>query len=810
MKVLKFGGSSISTPDRVLAVLDIVCTSQSGGENIAVVVSAFGGVTDQLIEMSSLASQGDKHYADILSKLKTRHVDCVKALVKPGERKGVVSLVKDLFRKLEDLLLGMSLVKELPYQTRDLILSFGERLSATIISASFKSHGIDAEFMDARKVIKTDRTFGSARVDMKTTLKNIRHYFTEHSSIQIMTGFIGSTKEEKTTTLGRSGSDYSAAILGAALKADVIEIWTDVDGVMTADPRKVPDAFSIKSMTYEEAMEMSHFGAKVIFPPTMQPAMSQNIPIRIRNTFNPKFYGTVIKKQVSDKENMITGISSISEVALIRVQGSGMIGVAGISGRIFKVLSEKNISVILITQASSEHSICFAVNPEIASNVKEAIDHEFYLEIQSQIIDKVKIEYDLSILAIVGEKMRHTPGIAGKVFDALGDYRINVVAIAQGSSERNISVVIDQINEASALRALHGAFFNSHKKTIDLFIVGTGLVGSELLRLINHTKHPETSFHVLGLANSRKMFIDPEGISLDTWKTDLENSDISMDGDRFVKKMVENKSAHTVFVDCTSSTQVVDRYREVLSHDISVVTPNKIANTGSWKDYIELRNTAAYHDVKFLYRTNVGGGLPIIHTIKSLVESGDTIEKIEGIFSGSLSYLFNTFTGEEPFSSIVRQARELGYTEPDPRNDLNGLDAGRKLLILAREIGLQYELKDIQVESLLPEGSETIHQIEDFFVHLQESDDYFESRRFQAAKEGKVLRYVGLLENGQATVGLREVEEDHPFGTLTVCENIFIFVTERYRETPLIIRGTGAGATVTASGVYTDILQTVS
>ena len=809
MKVLKFGGSSISSPERILNVLDIIRLSLSGEESV-VVVSAFGGVTDQLIEMSTLASRAEKRYEDILSGLETRHINCVKTLIVDSEHERVLSRVNDLIHELKDLLRGMSLVRESPPQTRDLILSFGERLSALIISESLKSQGIDAEFLDTREIIKTDRTFGSARVDMETTIANIQHCFNGRTSTQIVTGFIGSTEEGKTTTLGRSGSDYTAAIVGMALGAEVIEIWTDVDGVMTADPRKVPEAFPIQSMTYEEAMEMSHFGAKVIFPPTMQPAMSHQIPLTIRNTFHPELSGTVIKERAGKKENVITGITSIPEVALLRVQGSGMIGVVGISGRLFKVLSEKNISVILITQASSEHSICFAIRPEIANIVKEAIESEFSLEIQTQIIDKVKIEHDLSILAVVGENMRHTPGIAGKVFDALGDSGINVVAIAQGSSERNISIVIDRRNEENALRVLHQAFFDSHKKTLNLFIVGTGLVGSELLRLIVQARHPTASIHLLGLANSRKMVINPEGIPLDSWKAALENSDISMDLKVFISRMVKHKSAYTIFVDCTSSPQVVDQYQDIFSHHLFIVTPNKIANTRSWKEFVNLRQVAARHGVKFLYGTNVGAGLPVIHTLKSLVESGDTVVKIEGVFSGTLSYLFNSFTGEKRFSEIIRRARELGYTEPDPRNDLNGLDVARKLLILAREIGLELELEDIQVESLLSEGGDTTNRVEDFWEHLKKSDANFEQRRLEAAREGKVLRYIGTLENGQASVGLKAVEKAHPFYSLTGSENMFVFVTERYRDNPLIIRGVGAGATVTAAGVLADIFQVVN
>lgn len=807
MKILKFGGSSIDTPERILKVLDIIRSPVQRGEAVVVVVSALGGVTDRLIEMSALASKPHGQYETLLSELERRHIDCAEALISDGDREQVVSVVKDAVKELDNLLRGVSLLKEVPPRTMDLILSFGETLSATLMCESLNSRCLEAEFLDARKLIKTNRTFGGAHVNMKTSLRNIRDYFQAHPSIQIVTGFIGSTEENETTTLGRSGSDYTASIIGAALGTDVVEIWTDVDGIMTADPKKVPDAVPIQSMTYEEAMEMSHFGAEVIFPPTLQPAMSHRIPIRIRNTFHPEFPGTVIQEKPGEKDIIVTGISSIHDVALLRVQGSGMIGVAGIAGRLFQVLAKREISVFLITQASSEHSTCFAVKPEMADLARQAIEEEFSLEIRTEMIDKVRIERDLSTVAVVGENMRHTPGIAGKVFSALGNSGINVVAIAQGSSERNISIVVDQRDETRALRVLHRAFFDSGKKTVDLFIVGTGLVGTELLKLINQTDRPGISVRVLGLANSRQMVVDPDGISLGDWESRSNDATASMEMDEFIHQMIDNRSVHTVFVDCTASEEVADRYGEILSQKLSIVAANKIANTGSWSEFVALRETAERHGVAFCYETNVGAGLPVINTLKELVRSGDKVLKIEAVLSGTLSYLFNSFSREKPFSEMVRTACQLGYAEPDPRNDLSGMDVARKLLILAREIGLQLELKDIHVESLLPDGSDDMESLEEFFIHLRNCDDDFERRRSELAQQDKVMRYVASLENGEATAELKVVGEDHPFNTLTDNENMVRFTTERYHDNPLVIRGAGGGATLTAAGLFSEILK---
>jgi|TARA_Y100000031_G_scaffold5993_1_gene7304 aspartokinase/homoserine dehydrogenase 1 len=807
MKVLKFGGSSISTPDRIEAVLNVIQSVAQYGEARAVVVSAFGGVTDQLIEMSSSAEMDQGGYKVSFNDLKERHFTVVRELIAEEHRSRTESILNDLFTELEELLRGISMVKEVSLRTKDTVLSFGERLSATIITACLRCRGTDADFLDVREVIKTDRTFGSAQVNMPLTLEKIREYFEGRGTLQVVTGFIGSSEAGETTTLGRSGSDYTASIVGTALGADEIEIWTDVDGVMTADPREVPDAVSIESLTYEEAMELSHFGAKVIFPPTMQPAMSQQIPIRIRNTFNLKSPGTVIREKVEKKENLITGISSISGVALLRLQGSGMIGVTGTSGRLFRALSRQDVNVILISQASSEHSICFAASVEAAKLAKEAIEEEFALEMQAGLIDEVRIESDLSIVAVVGENMRHTPGISGKVFSALGNLGINVVAIAQGSSEQNISIVIDHRDEPRALRALHRAFFGIAQKTINLFIAGTGLIGAELLRLIGQARNGHLSVTVAGLVNSRKMLMDPEGIPTDSWKYRLSESGAAADIEAFIQAMSLNKSDQTIFVDCTASEEVSDRYREVLSLKVSIVTPNKIANTRGWEEFWQLRAGARQNGVKFLYETNVGGGLPVIGTLRSLVESGDRVLKIEGVLSGTLSYLFNSFSGDARFSEVVRQARDLGYTEPDPRDDLSGLDVARKLLILAREMGHGLELADIPIENLLPQGSDGAESVEEFLDYLADFDDDFEKKRVYAEESKKVLRYMASFEDGRADVGLREVENDHPFASLMGSENMIVFTTEHYRKHPLIVRGPGAGASVTAAGVLSDILR---
>jgi aspartokinase/homoserine dehydrogenase 1 len=813
MKVFKFGGSSVGTPDRIKKVISIIAGSKNNDEQIAVVVSAFQKVTDQLIQMSTMASEGKTDYKTHFSKLEERHKNTVKDLIKPENLDCVLKSVEELLKDLSNVLYGIYLVKELSHKTQDYVLSFGERLSAYIISEAAKNHGVDAEYLDCRSLLKTDDSFGSARVDFSITNSNIQKYFQEHKVLQVITGYIGSTERNETTTLGRGGSDYTASIFGAALDAEEIQIWTDVDGVMTADPGKVTRAFSLESISYEEAMEMSHFGAKVIHPPTMQPALVKDIPIRIKNTFNPPFEGTLISKKGNHKAMQIKGMSSIDEIALLRISGSGMIGVAGIAKRIFGALADHRISVILITQASSEHSLCIAVPPKLAKKAKSVIEEEFKFEIREKLMNQVVIETDLSIVAVVGENMRNTPGVSGKVFQALGKNGINIIAIAQGSSELNISTVIPKAHESKALNAIHDAFFLSGYKSINLFVVGTGLIGGTLFKQIQNqleflAKELFVDLKIIAIANDKRMVFDTNGIPINSWGEELnsgkgEESNLEV----FVSKMKSLNLTNSIFVDCTSSEEILTKYLEILESSISIVTPNKKANSSKYEFYTELKRAAQKHNVKFYYETNVGAGLPIIHTIQDLVTSGDKIFKIEGILSGTLSYLFNTYDGSVPFSKVLRDAQKKGYTEPDPRDDLNGLDVARKILILVRESGYQLELSDIDVENLTPEEARGNCSIEEFYKILEKYDDEFLERYKQAVSEDKVLRYIAHYENGKAEIKLKAVDRKHPFYSLSANDNILALQTAYYCERPMVVQRPGAGAEVTSGGVFADIIR---
>lgn len=812
MKILKFGGSSVGNAARIKNVIEIIQNSIKENKNISVIFSAFQGVTDLLIKMSSLAAQGNLDYLDVFKEIETRHIKTIQELIEIKNQSGVIASIKMSLNELEDVTNGVYLVKELSPRTQDFIMSFGERLSCFIINQAFLDANIKSEYLDSRNLVKTDNYFGSAHVDFVQTNKNIKDYFKAHPKLQVITGFIGSTKNKETTTLGRGGSDYSAAIFGAALGVNEIEIWTDVDGVMTADPRKVKNAFSLETVTYEEAMELSHFGAKVIHPPTMHPALAKKIPLRIKNTFNPKFPGTVISSKNEQYKYDVKGISSIDDISLIRVQGSGMVGVAGIAKRIFAALSQKKINIILITQASSEHSLCLAVLPKHAQAAKDEIESELSFEIHDSKVNEVIVENDFSIIAIVGEKMRKTPGIAGKIFQAFGKNGINIAAIAQGSSELNISAVVSKQDSAKALNALHDAFFLSGKKTLNLFLIGTGLIGSTFLKQLKFQADTLAdeymlNFNLIGLANSRKMIFKNSGINLENWKAELESSDEKLELNNFIKKITELNLPNSIFIDCSSTEAVGKKYIDVLESNVSIVTPNKKSNAAKYDYFLKLKHTAQKHNVKFLYETTVGAGLPIINTLSDLVTSGDKLIKVEGILSGTLSFIFNTYTNGKNFSDVLKEAKEKGYTEPDPREDLNGFDVARKLLILARVSGLALEFKDIKIENLVPPKARNAKTVEEFFVKLKESDSYFETKRKHAEANNKVLRYIAKLENGKAEISLQEVDEKHPFYSLTGSDNIFSFYTNHYRLNPIVVKGPGAGAEVTASGVFADVLR---
>lgn len=810
MIVIKFGGTSVANADRIKEVAKIITDKLKHEKNIGSVFSAFSGVTDKLILMSKRAASRDEAYLADFDKIRLQHFN-VAADLGLKRNKELNSFIEESFLQLHDIVHGVFLVRELSLRTLDFISGFGELLSSKIIAEYFQSIGIKSFFVDARTVIKTDESFGSAKVDFRITNKNIVQLFNKNNGVACITGFISSTQKNETTTLGRGGSDYTAAIFGAALKANEIEIWTDVDGVMTADPRKVKKAFTIPDMTYIEAMEMSHFGAKVIHPPTILPALQKGIPLRIKNTFNSSAAGTFISTRPSGKDYMIKGISSIDQISLLTIKGSGMVGVSGISGRLFSALSVSQINVILITQGSSEHSISFAIKPDDAFKAKKAIEDAFNLEMKARMIDAIDVEENLSIVAVIGENMKNTPGVSGRLFESLGKNGISVVATAQGSSELNISTVIHRDDLSKALNSIHQAFFLSGTKTLNVFIVGTGLIASTLLKQIEQQKaYLKTAraleINLVAITNTKKMFFKEEGISLVNFKKlmDEKGNVSSLNG--FINEMISMNLSQSVFVDCTSNEEVVKHYEKILDNSISIVTPNKIANSGSYLQYERLKAKSNKRNVKFMFETNVGAGLPVINTLSDLMHSGDRILKIEAVLSGTLSFIFNNYNATNRFCDIVNEAQKRGFTEPDPRVDLSGMDVARKLLILARESGLPMEMKEIKIEQILPEACMKAKSIEKFYEELEKANDFFEKRRASAEKKNKVLRFIARLDNGKASIVLDEVDNTHPFYNLSGSDNIISFTTARYKERPLVIKGPGAGAEVTAAGVFAEII----
>ncbi len=810
MKILKFGGSSVATPERIQSVIEITKPYIKNGK-IAIIFSAFGGTTDALIQLSKLALEGNVNYKTILAEVEKRHLDTVRALIDVQKQSGILAQVKFMMNELEDVLHGTFLVRERTKRTLDYIMSFGERLSAYIISEAYKDRGIVAEYLDTRSIVRTDTNFGYAKVDFEVTNKLIQEYLKQHTNLQIITGFIGTSESGETTTIGRSGSDYTAAIFAGALKAEALEIWTDVDGMMTADPRLVKKAFTVPQMSYEEAMELSHFGAKVIFPSTMQPAMASSIPILIKNTFNPTFKGTVISAEAANGK-LIKGISSVNNISLLNLQGSGLLGVAGVSMRLFGTLGREKINIILISQASSEHSICFAIESQYVKHAKAVIEKEFQYEIRGEEIDEVQVEDGLSIVAVVGEGMKHSPGTSGRMFSALGKNGVNVSAIAQGSSELNISAVVKQVDIAKALNALHEAFFLSDHKVLSVFLVGTGLIGKALIDMINDQfeKLARTNLlevNVIGIANSTKMIFAESGLNLVTCVDEMKKAGHSMSMKGFVDQMISLNLPNSIFVDCTSSEDVTTFYDEILLANISIVTPNKKANSGPLEKYKRLKTTAFKRGVKFLYETNVGAGLPVINTMNDLLLSGDQVKKIEAVLSGTLNFIFSSYVEGRKFSEVVKEAKAKGYTEPDPRDDLNGMDVARKILILSREAGSHLELSDIKVENLVPESCQGEMSIDQFFTNLEKHDGAFEKLRKEASDRKEKLRYMAILEDGKVKIRLGSINDQHPFYSLAGSDNIILLTTERYNERPMVIRGPGAGAEVTAAGVFADVIR---
>jgi aspartokinase/homoserine dehydrogenase 1 len=810
MKVLKFGGTSVGTPDTIKGLLQILKDYYQRGERFTVVFSAFSKVTDTLIEMATKASKGDEHYREVLEKVRARHFAAIEQLLEPANRPPVEAHITANFESLANVLQGIFLLHEVSARSLDFVVSFGERNAAFIVAHAMRQAGIPTEFLDARDVVRTDAHFGAARVDFDETNRRVRAHYAAHPQVQSVTGFIGSTPDGITTTLGRGGSDYTAAILGAALGAAAIEIWTDVDGVLTADPRRVKKAFTLPTMTYREAMEMSHFGAKVIYPPTILPALAKSIPLVIKNTFNPSFSGTYISNQPEKSDAPIKGISSINQICLLTLQGSGLFGVPGIAARLFGALAQAGVNVVIITQGSSESSITFAVSPAQAKLAQRAAEKEFAYEIREQLIEHLKIEDNLAVVAVVGENMRYRPGVAGRLFQALGKNGINISAIAQGSSELNVSVVIGAADETKALNAIHEAFFLSDTKTLHLYLVGVGLIGGTLLQQIEAQaaflrEKRNLEIKIVGLANSRHMVLNAEGLDLKDWKNALEGGE-TFSMPRFVEQMRAFNLPNAIFVDNTASEAVAGFYEQILDASISISTPNKLAASSPYLQYKRLKQIADRRGVQWRYETNVGAGLPIITTLSDLIHSGDRILKIEGIFSGTLSFIFNNFKSGSKFSDIVKEAKQRGLTEPDPREDLSGADVRRKLLILARETGLPLESHDIEVENILPADCLAASSVQAFLETLEKHDGHFEKMRQQAENQGKALRFVAKLEDGAASISLQAYDQSHPFYFLSGSDNMVVFSTARYRERPLVVRGPGAGAEVTAAGVFAEVI----
>ncbi|MEJ5052957.1 bifunctional aspartate kinase/homoserine dehydrogenase I [Sphingobacterium sp. MYb382] len=812
MKVLKFGGTSVGTIDSIKSVLAIVKQSFDQGEQPLVVLSAMSGVTNLLTAMAENAAARIPFEADIKT-LEERHFQVVKSLIAVKYQNPVLTKLKLLINELDEILQGVSALKELSAQSKDLIVSFGERLSNYMVAKILEQDVPQAEFLDASHYIKTDNNFGHAQVNEELTQQLIQALSYTHSDkLLFVTGFIGSNDKGRITTLGRGGSDYTAAIFGSVLNASAIEIWTDVNGMLTADPRIVKKAFSLPVLSYTEAMELSYFGAKVIYPPTMIPAFLKKIPIVIRNTFQPEFSGTVIQFESGSSSFPIKGISSISDISVINLSGSGMIGKSGFSGRLFTLLAREQINVVLITQSSSEHSITFAINPDDAVKALALIKTEFELELEANKLQMPTVEDNLSVLAIVGENMKRTPGMSGKLFYALGRNGINVRAIAQGSSELNISVIIGKENLSKALNAVHDAFFAELKKTLYVFNVGTGNIGTTLFKQIHEQHdfllaHNDVEIKVVGLSNSRKMLFDVDGVDLSRWSEDLEESGEVADLSSFIDRMKAMNLPNCVFIDNTASKLPATYYLDIFKSNISIVTCNKIANSGAYADYQSLHDAARKHGVDFFYETNVGAGLPIVRVLKDLMLSGDRLVKIEAILSGTISYIFNNFTGDASFYDVVKKAQELGYTEPDPRDDLGGIDFMRKMLILARDAGNVIEPTDVDLGAILPESCLSASSVDDFYTELLKADAYFTALKEKAEAEKKVIRYIGKLTDGKVSIALEMVEENHPFYALSGSDNIISFTTERYKERPLVVKGPGAGAEVTAAGVFADLVN---
>ena len=811
MKVLKFGGTSVANAQNIKLALAIV-QNQAKEDQLIVVVSALSKVTDLLQLASVTAAFSDDGYKEIVAAIEKRHLDALKDLIPVNEQSSLLSHIKRIINHLETLLDGCFLLGELSPRTSDTILSFGELLSSYIFAEALKQNLKNCSYKDSRELIKTDNHFGKAAVNFEVSNQLISDFFTSNESqVVIMPGFIASTLDGMNTTLGRGGSDYTAAILAAALDVTDLEIWTDVNGMFTANPKIVKQAQPIATISYQEAMELSHFGAKVLFPPTIQPVLGKNIPIHIKNTFEPEAEGTYISKQTISNTNPVKGISHIENITLITLEGSGMIGVTGSSKRLFEVLSQEDINVIFITQASSEHSICIGIINNDAEIAEKAINTAFEMEILQNKIEPCIVEKNLCIIALVGEKMKNHQGLSGKMFSTLGKNNVNIRAIAQGASERNISAVINQRDVNKALNTLHERFFEDNIRQLNLFVMGVGNVGEKFIDQISQQSkflkdNLKINLRVIALSNSRKMHFDEDGIELKIWQSVLENGE-SADAESFIENVKELNLRNSIFVDITANESISKTYEKFLKQNIAVVTCNKIACSSAYDYYKNLKNLSRKYNAPFLFETNVGAGLPIIDTVKNLIASGDKVNKIQAVLSGSLNFIFNNFNKKNTFHDVVKEAGIQGFTEPDPTIDLSGIDVARKILILIRESGYKMEIDEITNESFMPAECLNTVSKEAFFESLQTHATHFETIYNEALNTDTRLKYVAQFENGKANVGLRYISKDHPFYNLEGKDNIVLFFTDRYVDQPLLIKGAGAGAAVTASGIFADVIR---
>ncbi len=806
MKVLKFGGTSVGTIDGIINVRKIV---EAANEPVIVVVSALSGITDQLYKVSKLASQGDDSYIDEYRLMLARHIEMINAVVDESKIDAVTETVKSTFNDLANILRGIYLIRDISLKITDTIVAYGETVSSIIVANSIP----EAVHFDAKTFIKTVNQFEKHNVDFAKTNELIKQTFKNIPKVSVCGGFISTDSTTNfVTNLGRGGSDYTAAILAASLNANILEIWTDVDGFMTADPRIISTTYVIERLSFSEAMELCNFGAKVIYPPTIFPVFHKNIPVVIKNTFNPDAPGTYISQEKSgEPAKAIKGISSINDTSLITIQGLGMVGVIGVNYRIFRVLAKNGISVFLVSQASSENTTSIGVRNADSELAVQVLRQEFAPEIARGEIDNIFSEDDLATVAIVGDNMKRTPGIAGKLFGTLGKNGINVIACAQGASETNISFVTDRKSLRKALNVIHDSFFLSEYQVINLFVVGIGTVGSNLLEQIRK-QQPKLmtqnglKLKVVGIASSKKMLFNREGINLENYREQLFAEGQDATSKSIGREVVGMNIFNSVFVDCTANQEIADLYQSLLENNVSVVTANKIAASSQYDKYLKLKEISRRKGVKFLFETNVGAGLPIINTMNSLINSGDHIQKMQAVLSGTLNFIFNTISSDTPLSKSILMAKEAGYSEPDPRIDLSGKDVVRKLVILAREAGYRVEQEDVEKNLFIPEKYFSGH-IDEFWKCIPELDDEFEERRKKLAAQGKRWRFVATMEMGKCRVGLVEVDNLHPFYDLQGSNNIILITTERYNEFPMMIKGYGAGASVTAAGVFSDIIS---